>query len=122
MKFLVDNALSPVIANGLREAGFDAIHVRDIGLQSANDKIIFELAKKEDRIIVSADTDFGTILALWHHSKPSLILFRSSDKHPKIQLSLLLKHLSEIREDLEQGSIVVFEDNRIRVRKLPIFE
>ncbi len=122
MKFLIDNALSPVIANGLREAGLDAIHVREVGLQSAKDTTIFELAKREDRIIISADTDFGTILALWHHSKPSLILFRGSDKHPKIQLSLLLKHLSEIREDLGQGSIVVFEDNRIRVRKLPIFE
>ncbi len=122
MKFLVDNALSPVIANGLREAGFDAIHVRDIGLQSANDTIIFELAKKEDRIIISADTDFGTILALWHFQKPSLILFRGSDKHPETQLSLLQKYIPEIKEALEQGSIVVFEDNRIRIRKLPIFE
>jgi predicted nuclease of predicted toxin-antitoxin system len=48
MKFLVDNALSPLIAKGLREAGFEAIHVRDIGMHSASDQIIFEYAKKID--------------------------------------------------------------------------
>ncbi len=34
MRFLIDNALSPRIAEGLNEAGHDAIHVRDIGLAS----------------------------------------------------------------------------------------
>lgn len=76
MKFLIDNALSPMISEKLREAGHDAIHVRDIGLQAADDETIFSLAAKENRIIVSADTDFGTILALRREPKPSVILFR----------------------------------------------
>jgi predicted nuclease of predicted toxin-antitoxin system len=122
MKFLVDNALSPLVAEGLRTNGFDTKHVREIGLHSADDLTIFKLAKEEERIILSADTDFGTILALWHYSKPSLILFRGSDKHPKTQLSLLLKHIPEIKDAMEQGSIAVFEDHRIRIRMLPIFE
>ncbi len=45
MRFLIDNALSPRIAEGLNEAGHDAIHVRDIGLASATDDKILSHAK-----------------------------------------------------------------------------
>jgi len=120
LKFLIDNALSPVLAKKLQEAGYDALHVRDIGLASATDDEIFTYALRENRIIVSADTDFGTILSLQQQSKPSLILFRRSTRKPERQAEVLKENLPSLEEFLNKGSVAVFEDRRIRIRQLPI--
>lgn len=120
MRILVDNALSPIISSGLCEKAYDAIHVRDIDMAAASDTEILDIADEQGRIIISADTDFGTLLALRQMSKPSFILFRQSDKRPKSQLRCLLLHLPKLQDDLKAGCIVVFEDQRIRLRNLPI--
>jgi len=121
MRFLIDNALSPVVAEGLRQADHDAIHVKDLGLAAADDVTIFEHADRDQRVIISADTDFGTILAMRNAERPSVILFRgATPRNPIGQIKLLIANLAEIAPSIERGAVVVLEPQRIRVRSLPM--
>jgi predicted nuclease of predicted toxin-antitoxin system len=121
MRLLVDNALSPVLADLLRNAGHEAVHVRDVGLQHADDEAIFERAATQDFILVSADTDFAALLATRAASKPSLILFRGGgSRRPEVLGPLMLSNLTQLSDALATGCIVTFEPARLRVRSLPI--
>lgn len=121
MRFLIDNALSPRIAETLRQAGHDAVHVRDLGLQAADDRTILERAAAEGRVVVSADTDFGALLFLGAGHGLSVILFRGDSPHnPQRQGALLFANLPALEGDLAAGCVVVFEATRIRVRHLPV--
>lgn len=110
MRFLVDENLSPGLARLLAEAGHDAVHVRDVGLAAA-----------DDRAIISADTDFGVLLANGRLSKPSILLLRrQTGRRSYQQARLLLDNLGQCADDLASGAVVVITDERLRVRRLPL--
>lgn len=95
-----------------------------VGLQHATDQEIFDFARKEKRILISADTDFGLLLAQWNKKSPSVIIFRKgAERNPFTQMKLLNMNLvGKVEEALENGSIIIIEKNKLRIKSLPIHE
>jgi predicted nuclease of predicted toxin-antitoxin system len=120
MKFLVDECLSPATAKSLRDADHDAVHAADLGLAGNPDEAVMAAALSTGRVIVSADTDFGQLLAHSNAAAPSVVLFRGAEVAPVALAGLLLANLDRFEADLERGAVVVILDDRIRIRRLPI--
>jgi predicted nuclease of predicted toxin-antitoxin system len=121
VRFLVDNALPPLLADLLVSAGYDSVHVRVYGMQAASDELILARALAEDRIVISADTDFAVILANQAANRPSFILFRD----PNLLIAsdyaaALLPALDVLEPELISGCVAVFRNGRLRVRRLPL--
>lgn len=114
--FLIDECLRPLVADGLRVAGHDAIHV---GLLGATDEQVMSLAAEHSRVVVSADTDFGELLARDRLGLPSVILLRRNHD-PADQVRTILDALVDVADDLLAGAIVVIVEDRLRIRRLPI--
>jgi predicted nuclease of predicted toxin-antitoxin system len=120
VRFLLDECISARLAPILTDAGHDAVHVLDLHLQGHPDAEVLSSARDDERILISADTDFGELLANSGADLPSLVLFRQGNRGPEHQAAVLLANVETVSADLEGGSIVVFTDDRIRIRKLPI--
>lgn len=88
-------------------------------MASAQDVDIVALAERENRIIVSADTDFGALLSLRRQAKPSFILLRRDiERNPRVQVEVLMRELPRLQEALDAGAIIVITADRIRIRRL----
>lgn len=121
MKFLVDQNLSPRLADLLVRSGHDAVHVRNINATGAPDTEILDLAVRDERVIISADTDFGALLAYSRATKPSVILIRALiDRRPPELAGILVANLDVLEEHLQSGAVVAFTRTDIRVRALPL--
>ena len=120
MRFLLDECISARLAPLVAEAGHDVVHVSDRGLAGHVDDEVLTAARDEGRVLVSADTDFGELLAKQGLALPSLVLFQQGNRGPEHHAATLLDNLDYVAEDLAAGAIVVFTDDNIRMRSLPI--
>jgi predicted nuclease of predicted toxin-antitoxin system len=90
------------------------------GMHAASAEEILARALQEDRIVVSADSDFSAILAAQEAERPSFILFRETNLLvARDYIDMLLPALPMLQPELLAGCVAVFRNSRLRVRKLP---
>lgn len=120
MKFLIDEAIQKRVAELLTEQGHDALHVLTIDLGGSSDDQVLAAARRDDRVVVTADTDFGDLLALSGESQPSVVILRRPGRRPEERTEAILAACESVGDRMERGAVVVVEPHRIRIRDLPI--
>jgi predicted nuclease of predicted toxin-antitoxin system len=120
MKLLLDQGLPRTAANLLRQHGINTLHVGEIGLAAAADEEILAYGRAEERTIATLDADFHALLALSGAQSPSVIRLRLEGLKAEGLVVVLERVFDEWGEELELGAVVTVDQQRIRMRRLPL--
>ncbi|MBM4181355.1 MAG: DUF5615 family PIN-like protein [Betaproteobacteria bacterium] len=107
MKLLVDNQLPLALARYLAANGYECQHVQDMGLDSADDRVIWEHAKSHHLIIVTKDEDFPLMADRQGSIPPQIVWVRLGNCRKTALLAAFSIVLPELRPLLESGQSVI---------------
>jgi len=115
MKFLVDAHLPPGLCGLLRAAGHDAVHTRELPTQNrTTDQVINDLSLKQQRVVISKDTDFYYSHLL--QQKPwKLLLVRTGNMSTRDLKRLFEAHLPSIIQSLEANALVELHRQSVQI-------
>lgn len=118
MRFLVDESLSPLVADALRDWGFEVFEVRQIGLKGADDMVVFNSAQSLSATLITADKDFGDIRRFISGAHHGIIVIRVIGA-PKRQINALKRALlTDLKGQDLKGTLVVVTERKTRIRYL----
>jgi predicted nuclease of predicted toxin-antitoxin system len=120
MRFLLDMPVSSALLDVLATCGHEGVHAHQIGRDRASDDELLELARRESRVIITADLDFPRLIALTLADGPGLILFRGGSYSDSEMCDLLGRVLQEVPSELLDRSICVVDRTNVRVTALPL--
>ncbi|MDQ1471053.1 MAG: hypothetical protein QOJ99_2533 [Bryobacterales bacterium] len=119
-RILLNQGLAPRAAAILRQNGFDAVHIAEIGMERAEDILIPDMAPTEKRICVTLDHDFHAHLATAGHGVLPFILLRAEGLDAQSQADLIRLVCLQCQAASDQGAAISADCGRIRVGRLPL--
>ena len=106
MFFLIDAQLPPSLAEALRQAGRQAVHVIDLGLLAATDQQIWDEAISRCAVLVTKDRDFPIRRAA-SDDGPTILWVRVGNISNRKLIELALQALPAIIGAIERDETVV---------------
>ena len=119
MRLVLDMNLSPAWADALAVDGHDTVHWREVGASNAPDDDILSWAAIEERVVVTADLDFGTAVATRGLSAPSVVQLRTTNTDPDVVGAALCRALRVAGPGLSGGAILTVSPKHVRLRPGP---
>ena len=120
MKILIDMNLPPDWVAAFTAANIESVHWSTVGDPRAAEEEIVEYARNNNYIVFTHDLDFGAILAMTRAESPSVIQVRAQDILPSHLANTVIGVFQNNETILEQGSLIVVDEARARIRILPL--
>lgn len=117
LRFLADESCDFSVVRGLRAAGFDVVAVVETAPGTTDERVI-ELARPENRIVLTEDRDFGRLVFAATHATSGVIFIRFPAGR-RAELPGRILALVQAEENRLEKSFTVVGPNRIRIRSLP---
>ncbi|HEY6874383.1 MAG TPA: DUF5615 family PIN-like protein [Geobacteraceae bacterium] len=117
-KLLLDQGLPRSTAAILRNRGWDIVHVAEVGLSAAKDLEILRYAYEHERVVVTLDADFHTLLMVNKMASPSVVRLRLEGLRGEELAGVLEKLWQDVADDLSHGAMVTVNRKTIRVHRL----
>lgn len=117
MRILADQNVPRDVVTKLRKDDHDVTWAQTAH-PGADDEVLLNVAQQEDRVVLTFDTDFETLVV--HRNLPAscgVILFRLTLVSPTAVADAVLQTIRS-RDDWE-GHFSVVDDSQIRMRPLP---
>lgn len=112
MRFLVDRCAGRRLAEWLRAQGHEVLESRSLG-RDPGDRDLLETATRQNRILVTIDTDFGRLIFAEH--EPHTGIVRLPDERAERRIELMQQVLARHSSDLEAGAVITVKGYRIRI-------
>lgn len=104
----------------LRGEGWEALHVKEVGLDRAPDVEILEFVRNDNLVCVTLDHDFHAHLARAQMNAPSVIRLRLEGLPAIDQAALIRRVWDYCAQAISEGAAVTVDSKTIRVRRLPL--
>lgn len=106
MLFLVDAQLPPSLAEALRRAGCQAVHLVELGLLAASDQQIWDEALSRSAVLITKDRDFPVRRAAGNDG-PAILWVRVGNIGNRELIQRTLRALPAIADAVERGEAVI---------------
>ena len=114
MKFLLDVNASGILSTLLLELGHDVACVNQVNSKMSDDAIL-SWAVNEERIIITADSDFEQMI--WLQERIHCGVLRLENLPRVERMALFQEVLANYAGDLELGAVVIATQKKIRIRR-----
>ncbi|MGC8491900.1 MAG: DUF5615 family PIN-like protein [Syntrophobacteraceae bacterium] len=117
IRLLLDENVSAAIGDFLRSMSFDVIHAKDIGMLGSSDEQIMEMARHEERTLVTFDKHFADVVLYPPNSHWGVIRIRINPPVLGDVTKAFAHFLKQFDMSTIRGTLIVLENDGFRIRR-----